>query len=77
MKAPRFSRPRQKQREAFWESRETGYAGKGLCAVKALEAGDARVAERPLELHGTMCAMGVCGLARPPTVILESLVVLQ
>lgn len=44
----------------LWEIRETGYAGKGLFAVKALEAGDIIVAERPLELYGLVSAHHSC-----------------
>jgi len=46
--------------KVLWEIRETGYAGKGLFAVKAFEAGDTIVAERPLELYGAVSVHHSC-----------------
>ena len=48
---PDLGGPNKDGEKFLWEIRETGYAGKGLFAVKALQAGDLLLSERPLEIH--------------------------
>ena len=47
---PNLGGPNKDGESVLWDIRETGHAGKGLFAVRALQAGDVVVSERPLGL---------------------------
>ena len=48
---PNLGGPNKDGEKFLWEIRETGYAGKGVFAVKAFQAGDLLLSERPLDIH--------------------------
>ena len=57
---PNLGGPDGNGENVLWEIRETRSAGKGLFAVKAFEAGDLIIAERPLEIDIVVSAHKSC-----------------
>ena len=51
---PNLGGPNKGGESVFWDIRETGHAGKGLFAVRAVQTRDAVASESPLELY-TIC----------------------